>query len=48
MVASRGLRVVLGSVAFAGVLYVILAMPGFLSDSASTLPSQHRIATVRS
>ena len=47
MAASRGLKLVLGSVMLAGVLYTILAAPGFLSDTASTVPSGARIATVR-
>ena len=47
MVALRGLKLVLGSVLFAGVLYSILALPGFLSDSASTVPVQQRTAMVR-
>ncbi len=47
MAALNGLKLVLGSVMLAGVLYAILAAPGFLSDSASTVPSGHRIAMVR-
>jgi len=47
MAVAKGLKVVVGGVMFAGMLYVILAAPGFLSDSASTVPAQHRIAMVR-
>ena len=47
MAASRGLKLVLGSVMLAGVLYTILAAPGFLSDTASTVPSGPQIARVR-
>jgi hypothetical protein len=43
----RSLKIVLGSVMFAGVIYAIVAAPGFLSDSASTVPAQHQIAMVR-
>ena len=47
MAALNGLKLVLGGVMLAGVLYTILAAPGFLSDSASTVPCGHRIAMVR-
>ena len=47
MTVLRGLRLVLGSVLFAGVLYAILAAPGFLSDSAFTVPMPHQVAMVR-
>jgi len=47
MVVLKGLKLVLGSVMFAGVIYAILAAPGLLSDSASTVPAQHRIVMVR-
>ncbi len=47
MAALRILKLVLGSVMLAGVLYTVLAAPGFLSDTASTVPIGHRIATVR-
>ncbi len=43
----KGLKLVLGGVVLAGVLYTILAAPGFLSDTASTVPSGHRIGMVR-
>ena len=47
MVALKGLRLVLGSVLFAGVIYAILAAPGFLSDSTSMVPMPHQVAMVR-
>ena len=47
MVALRGLKLVLGGVLFAGVLYAILAAPGLLDDNASTMPSGHCVTMVR-
>lgn len=44
----RSLKVVLGSVMFAAVIYAILVGPGLLTDEASTVPVLNRpIATVR-
>ena len=47
MAVLRGLRLVLGSVLFAGVVYALLAAPGFLSDSACMVPMPHQVAMVR-
>lgn len=47
MAALNALKLMLGGAMFAGVLYAILAAPGFLSDHASTVPALHRIVMVR-
>ena len=47
MATLKRLKLVLGSVLFAGVIYAILAAPGFLSDSASTVPMPHQVTMVR-
>lgn len=44
----RSLKLVLGSALFAIALYAILAAPGLLTDTASTVSThQQRIAAVR-
>ena len=45
---TTGLRILLGSVMLAAVIYAVLAAPGLLTDEASTVPAMPRqIATVR-
>ena len=36
--AVQALRIIAGGILFAIAIYVILAAPGFLSDSSSTVP----------
>ena len=43
----RSLKVMLGGVLFATAVYAILAAPGLLTDTASTVPTHQRIAAVR-
>ena len=40
MRATETVRLVLGAMLIAGVLYALAAAPGFLSDLASTVPDQ--------
>ncbi len=48
MGTMRGLRVLLGGVMLAAVIYAVLAAPGLLTDEASTVPAlNHQVATVR-
>lgn len=48
MKRMTGLKVLLGSVMLAAVIYTVLAAPGVLTDEASTVPVLPRqVATVR-
>ncbi len=48
MNALMGLKMLLGSVMLAAVIYAVLAAPGVLTDGASTVPTLTRqVATVR-
>ena len=40
MRATETVRLVLGAMMMAGVLYALVAVPGFMSDLASTVPDQ--------
>ena len=47
---KQGLRIVLGGVLLAVAAYAILAAPGLLTDTASTVPEHgrhHQLATVQ-
>ena len=48
MKRMTGLKMLLGSVMLAAVIYAVLAAPGVLMDGASTVPTLTRqVATVR-
>ena len=48
MKRTTGLRILLGSVMLAAVIYAVLAAPGLLTDETSTVPALTRqVATVR-
>ena len=48
MKRMMGLRLLLGSVMLAAVIYAVLAAPGLLTDGASTVPAlASQVATVR-
>jgi len=38
---GKGVRMVLGGALFALTVYLILALPGVVSDRSSTVPNQH-------
>ncbi len=43
-----GLKMLLGGVMLAAMIYAVLAVPGLLVDKASTVPAlTHQVATVR-
>lgn len=47
MKGLNSLKVVVGSMMFAAAIYAILAAPGFLTDSASTVGEHKQTAVVR-
>ena len=47
MTTMKAMTIVLGGVLFATALYTMVALPGVLADSASTMRASHLIAGAR-
>ena len=44
MTMMKAMTIVLGGVLFATALYTVVALPGLLTDTASTMPVSHLVA----
>lgn len=44
MTKSKAMTILLGGVLFATMLYIVVALPGLLTDTASTMRAAHLVA----